>query len=415
MRSKNGFHRLVLILVVSLGAMALGGTLAARVGTGDQDFYAPLETFSQVLYRVQHNYVEDRPAEELMEGAIEGMLSTLDPFSLYLNPEEYKAFQEDTRGQYYGIGVQIQEGEGALDVVLAFPGQPAAKAGIESGDRIVSVDDISISDMGADVAISYIRGRKGTIVRLTVVKVDGTIRENVEVMRDEIHTPAVQAQLLRETTKTIGYVRLNQFQDGCAADVRDAVKSIIPEDRPLDGLVMDLRNNPGGLLDEAIKLVDLFVDSGIIVSTKGRTEEDIENARTSGTLDHTPMVVLVDEGSASASEIVAGALQDLERATVMGLPSYGKGSVQNIFPLADQSALRLTVAKYYTPNGRPIDRVNPVTPDIEVEPILENGDVQPYVDLDWLLGAELAEALSGDVQVNAAIQHLQDEPSPSQE
>ena len=402
MRRPHRLLQFALILGVSSGAMMVGGQLAAKVAGNTSDIYAPLETFSQVLFRVQNNYVEERPAEELMEGAIEGMLSTLDPFSLYLNKDEYKSFQEDTRGQYYGIGVQINADDDALRVVAIFPDQPADKAGLKVGDRITHVDSVPILDIGADEAIARIRGRKGTTVTLTVVQAGDT--RNLDVIRDEIHTPSVQASLLEPG---YGWVRLNQFQDGAAADVRDAVKQLTAENGAvLKGVLLDLRGNPGGLLDEAVKLVDLFVEEGVIVSTRGRGEEDVERARHPGTLDPFDLIVMVNGGSASASEIVAGALQDLGRAPIVGEPSYGKGSVQNIFPMPDQSALRLTVAKYYTPSGRPIDRINPVIPNIELSPAEGEDPEAPEAALDWLRDDELAAGLKEDHQVQAALELL---------
>lgn len=405
MRKPNRLVQFGLILGASCGAMALGGQLAANVAGGTSDFYAPLETFSQVLFRVQHNYVEERPAEELIEGAIEGMLSTLDPFSLYLSKDEYRAFQEDTRGEYYGIGVQINEEADALVVVVAFPGQPADQAGLKAGDRILKVDGEEVARIGAEEAIARIRGRKGTNVILSVKRSDGTLAD-LPVTRDEIHTPSVQSRLLEPG---FGFVRLTQFQDGSAADVRDAIKKMISDNKAgLSGLILDLRGNPGGLLDEAVKLVDLFVEDGIIVSTRGRAEEDIERARHAGTLEPMELIVLVDGGSASASEIVAGALQDLKRATIAGEPSYGKGSVQNIFPMADQSALRLTVAKYYTPSGRPIDRVNPVMPDVEIAGAMTEDGYPVEIALEWLEEGALSQALSGDAQVQSALKLLRE-------
>lgn len=390
-----------MILGVSCGAMLAGNELAARVASTSADFYAPLETFSQVLFRVQQNYVEDRPARDLIEGAIDGMLGTLDPFSLYLDPDQYKAFQEDTRGQYFGIGVQIDAEPEALVVVAPFPGQPADLAGLKAGDRITSVDGTSVKQLGPDGAVERIKGRKGTKVVLTIERKDWDKPRDMEVVRDEIHTPSVRADMLEPG---YGFVRLSQFTDGCAADVRDAIKQL-SEAGPLKGVVIDLRGNPGGLLDEAVQMVDLFVEEGTIVSTRGRTENEVDTARRSGTLEPFQITVLINGGSASASEIVAGALQDLDRATIAGEPSYGKGSVQNIFPLADQSALRLTVARYYTPSGRPIDREHPVTPDITL-PAPEGVDEGFEGGLDWLTGDALKRALADDVQVQGALKLL---------
>lgn len=360
-----------LLLLSSLG-MLVGGKLASRAMAENDDYYQSLEVFSQVLHRIRQDYVEESDSDKLMLGAINGMIRTLDPYSQYMTPEQYKAFKEETSGEYHGIGLEISASDDALRVIAPYPGSPAEKAGLLPGDVIVSVDGVSIADIGPDEAVLRIKGRRGTKVRLGVLREGWDEPQDFLVERDQIRTHAVSSHILEPG---YGYVQVTQFQDRVAEDVRKAIKTL-SKDGPIEGLILDLRGNPGGLLDEAVRLVDLFVEQGVIVSTRGRGEPEIEKARRGGTLDPYPLVVLIDGGSASASEIVAGALQDHQRAIIVGEPSYGKGSVQNIIPLENDGALRLTVAKYYTPNGRPIERSSSIIPDVLIPWDQEDTDLE---------------------------------------
>lgn len=352
---------------LTAGGLTLGGSLASRAMAEGQDYYESLEVFSQVMHRIRQDYVEAVDVDRLVQGAIKGMIGTLDPYSQYMTPKQYQEFREETSGDYFGIGVEISQEQEGLRIVAPYPGSPAEKAGLLPGDLILRVEGDDISKIGTAEAVGRIKGRKGTKVLLGIKREGWKEIKDIPVERDQIHTPAVASQLLEPG---IGYVRIFQFQERVTAEVQKAIKDLSKPTAagggPIKALVMDLRNNPGGLLDEAVELADLFIEQGTLVSTRGRGEDEVKKARRGGTLEPFPLVVLVNDGSASASEIVAGALQDHKRAVVVGEPSYGKGSVQNIIALENKGALRLTVARYYTPNGRPIDRDNSIVPDVLV-------------------------------------------------
>jgi len=390
----------ILVILLTTGGVLIGGRLATTALAGQQDAYQALEVFSQVLHRIQQDYVEDISPGTLVEGAINGMLRKLDPYSQYMTPEQYRQFQQETSGDYFGIGVEITSETDGLRVVSPYPGSPAEKAGIEPNDLIISVDTVPILEIGPTEAIGRIKGRKNTIVILGVEREGWEYAKDIDVKRDQIHTPAVIPALIEGG---YGYIKLVQFQDRIANEVAEAVKDLERENRgKLNGLILDMRNNPGGLLEEAIKLSDLFIDQGIIVKTEGRREEpEVEHARKGGSLEDYPLTVLVNRGSASASEIVAGALQDHDRAIIVGQRSYGKGSVQNIIRLDNEGALRLTVAKYYTPSGRPIEPQNSITPDVLVE--LED-DVFAQVSSSTL--RDQGPNLELDLQLKEALNQL---------
>lgn len=352
------------VLALSLGGFMAGGELASKAMASGQDYYQSLDVFSQVLHRIRQDYVEPVDVDKLMQGAINGMVKTLDPYSQYMTPKQYQAFQEETSGEYYGIGVEITQENKGLKIIAPYPGSPAEKAGLLSGDLIVKVDGDLIDKIGPAEAVNRIKGRKGTKVVLGVLRGDWKDAKDFSVERDQIHTPAVLSQVIEPG---MVYVKVTQFQERVADDVQKALKDA-EKQGPIKSMVLDLRNNPGGLVDEAVEMVDLFIEQGVIVSTRGRGEEDVKRARRAGTFPNFPIVLMINDGSASASEIVAGALQDYKRATILGEPSYGKGSVQNIIALENGGALRLTVAKYYTPNNRPIDPKNSIVPDVFVSP-----------------------------------------------
>ncbi|MFM7203932.1 MAG: S41 family peptidase [Myxococcota bacterium] len=408
----NKLRAFVALTVLTLGGLSLGTRLDSQALAKSQDAYQSLEVFSQVLHRIRQDYVDAVDVDRLMLGAINGMVKTLDPFSQYMTPEQFRSFQEETSGEYFGIGVEITQENKGLKIVAPYPGSPAEKAGLKAGDLIVKIDGAAFSDIGPSEAVNRIKGRKGTKVLLGIQRADWKDVRDIPVERDQIHTPAVVAKNLEGG---IGYVRVMQFQERVADDVQKAIKDLEGKTgSPLKGLVLDLRNNPGGLLDEAVEMADLFIEQGVIVSTKGRTEDEVKRARRSGTLPPFPMVLLINDGSASASEILAGALQDHKRATIVGEPSYGKGSVQNIIRLENEGALRLTVAKYYTPNGRPIDPKNSIIPDVFSAPsdeeqeaqldesdggamILREQQVDPSKDMQLREGlAQLKKANSGE-------------------
>ncbi len=393
----------IIVLILSSLGMLAGGNLASRALAESEDYYESLEVFSQVLHRIRQDYVEETSADQLLLGAINGMISTLDPYSQYMTPEQYKAFQEETSGEYHGIGVEITALDDGLRIVRPYPGSPAEKAGLLPGDIIVSVDGVSIADIGPDEAVSRIKGRRGTKVKLGILREGWEDPRDFLVERDQIRTPAVSWAPLEEG---YGYIRISQFQERVAEDVRKAIKKM-SRHQHLEGIVLDLRGNPGGLLDEAVRLSDLFLERGVIVSTRGRGEPEVERARRGGTLTDIAIAVLIDGGSASASEIVAGALQDHGRAVIVGEPSYGKGSVQNIIRLENDGALRLTVARYYTPSGRPIDHDSSIMPDVLVERDPELTEIE-YEETDsGLLTPEKANPdLEHDVQLREALAQL---------
>ena len=363
---KHGTPLLVLVLGMALGFFLSGRWVPNVAAVGRQD-YESLEAFSNILSIVKKNYVEDIETKNLVNGAINGMLSSLDPHSAYLTPELYKDLQSDTQGRFGGLGIEITVKGGILTVVSPIEDTPAAKAGIKPGDQIFKIEDEFTKDMSLVDAVKKMRGLKGTKINLTVRREGANDLLDFTLVRDVIRVQSVKSRALEPG---YGYVRLAQFQERSDRDVQRALEKLAAEKGGMKGLVLDLRNNPGGLLTQAVRVSDMFLDSGLIVYTEGRIEAQKQKyfAQKDGTWMDFPMVVLVNGGSASASEIVAGALQDHSRAVVLGTKTFGKGSVQTILPLDDNSALRLTTARYFTPNGRSIQATG-IVPDIIVEAV----------------------------------------------
>ncbi len=363
---KHGTPLLVLVLGMALGFFLSGRWVPNVAAVGRQD-YESLEAFSNILSIVKKNYVEDIETKTLVNGAINGMLSSLDPHSAYLTPELYKDLQSDTQGRFGGLGIEITVKGGILTVVSPIEDTPAAKAGIKPGDQIFKIEDEFTKDMSLVDAVKKMRGLKGTKINLTVRREGANDLLDFTLVRDVIRVQSVKSRALEPG---YGYVRLAQFQERSDRDVQRALEKLAAEKGGIKGLVLDLRNNPGGLLTQAVRVSDMFLDSGLIVYTEGRIEAQKQKyfAQKDGTWMDFPMVVLVNGGSASASEIVAGALQDHSRAVVLGTKTFGKGSVQTILPLDDNSALRLTTARYFTPNGRSIQATG-IVPDIIVEAV----------------------------------------------
>jgi carboxyl-terminal processing protease len=325
--------------------------------------YEDLKTFSEVLTQIQKHYVEDAKIKDLVQGAIRGMLSTLDPHSAYMTPEMYKEIQVETKGEFGGVGIQIGIKDSRLAVIAPIEGTPAHKAGVKAGDFIIKVNDDTTKDLTLMEAVQKMRGPKGTKVSLTIQR-DGVTDPLVfTLVRDTIKIESVKAKMIEGN---IAYVRLTQFQEQSGKDLAKALKQF--KDQKVQGTILDLRNNPGGLLTAAVEVSEQFVGPGkLIVYIKGRDgRKDEYTSRAKEQTEESPMIVLVNEGSASASEIVAGALQDWGRAVIVGNTTFGKGSVQTILPLTDGSGLRLTTAKYYTPKGRSIQSTG-ITPDILVK------------------------------------------------
>jgi len=349
--------------------VAIGFVLAAQwvptVSAVPRQDYESLEAFTNILSIVKKNYVEDVDTKNLVNGAINGMLSSLDPHSAYLTPDLYKDLQMDTQGRFGGLGIEITVKSGVLTVVSPIEDTPAFRAGIKPGDMIFKIEDEFTKDMTLVDAVKKMRGPKGTKINLSIKREGVPELIDFQLMRDTIRVQSVRSRTLEPG---YGYVRLAQFQERSDRDVQKALEKIAAEKGGLKGLVLDLRNNPGGLLTQAVRVSDLFLDSGLIVYTEGRIEAQKQKyyAQKDGSWMDFPIVVLVNGGSASASEIVAGALQDHKRAVVLGTKTFGKGSVQTILPLDDNSALRLTTARYYTPNGRSIQALG-IVPDIVVE------------------------------------------------
>jgi carboxyl-terminal processing protease len=362
--AKRGFPVVLLIVGIALGFF-LAAQWVPNVSAVPRQDYESLEAFTNILSIVKKNYVEDVETKNLVNGAINGMLSSLDPHSAYLTPDLYKELQSDTQGRFGGLGIEITIRGGILTVVSPIEDTPAAKAGVKPGDQIFKIEDEFTKDMTLVDAVKKMRGPKGTKISISVKREGVPELINFTLVRDTIRVQSVRSRSLEEG---YGYIRLAQFQERSDRDLQKALEKMAAEKSGLKGLVLDLRNNPGGLLTQAVRVSDLFLDSGLIVYTEGRIETQKQKyfAQKDGSWMDFPVVVLVNGGSASASEIVAGALQDHKRAVVLGTKTFGKGSVQTILPLDDNSALRLTTARYFTPKGRSIQALG-IVPDIIVE------------------------------------------------
>lgn len=327
-----------------------------------------LRTFSEIFGRIKSSYVESVEDKELIEGAIRGMLSSLDPHSSYLDMDDFKELQEGTSGEFGGLGIEVTMEDGFVKVVAPIDDTPAAEAGIQPGDLIIRLDDKPVKGLSLNEAVDIMRGEPGSKLLLTIVR-DGEDKPvKVELERDIIKVESVRHEMLEPG---FGYVRIATFQSPTAKSLRNSIEALKEENEgQLTGLVLDLRNNPGGVLDAAVDVSDAFLDSGLVVYTEGRVDDaDAEfKAKPGDLLDGAPIIVLVNSGSASASEIVAGALQDHERAIVIGTQTFGKGSVQTVMPLTNNTAVKMTTARYYTPNGRSI-QAEGIVPDIIMEPI----------------------------------------------
>jgi carboxyl-terminal processing protease len=360
-------------IVVTIGmvctmtaALTFGGWFVGRVSAVAKDTYENIEVFTNVLALVQKNYVDPVSTKQLIDGAITGMLAALDPHSAYLPPDLYKELQVDTRGSFGGLGIEITTKNNVLTVVSPIEDTPAYRAGIKPGDQIIKIEDEFTKDMPLVEAVKKMRGPKGTKIHLTLRREGVSNFMEYNLTREVIKIQSVKSRMLE---KNYAYVRVTQFQERTDDDLERAFSDLEHQNGgPVSGLVLDLRNNPGGLLTQAVKVADEFVDSGLVVYTDGRLESQKQKyfAHKAGSHTDFPMIVLVNGGSASASEIVAGCLQDHKRALVLGTQTFGKGSVQTILPLDESAAIRLTTARYYTPNGRSIQATG-ITPDVIVD------------------------------------------------
>ncbi|MFC1837652.1 S41 family peptidase [Thermodesulfobacteriota bacterium] len=368
MKSISKILAFVLIIITAL----LNARQNALGNTDDlQETYKNLEVFSNVLSMVQQNYVEEIDTKNTLEGAIKGMLSSLDPHSSFLRPEDFKELQVETKGSFTGIGIEITIRDDMLTVVSPIEDTPAFKAGIQAGDRIIKIEGDSTKDMEIYEAVKKLRGPKGSEVTISVYRDDWTDLQDFTIVRDVIPIQSVRSNILEPG---YGYIRISNFQRNTSDDLTYNIANL-SKNGSLRGLVLDLRNSPGGLFDVSIKVADVFLDEGIIVSTRGRLkDQNIEfSAHGGGPVYDFPMVVLINGGTASASEIVAGALQDHERALILGTQSFGKGSIQTIIPMADGAGLRLTTARYYTPSGTSIQATG-ITPDVLVPEVATEED-----------------------------------------
>ena len=366
-----------------------------------KETYRQLSIFNEVYNRVKNQYVEELTDKELVEKALNGMLQALDPHSSYMNEEVFKEMQEDTSGTFGGLGIEITTDKGFIKIISPIDDTPADKAGIQAGDYITHLNGDSVVDMNLKEAIDIMRGEVGTSITLTIIR--GTEEPfDVELIRDTIKMASVKHRVLND----VGVLRVSTFNEQTTSGLKDSIQELEESENPPIGYVLDLRNNPGGLLTESVSVSDLFLEQGEIVSIRGREKKDVQvfSAKKGDLINQKPLVVLINEGSASASEIVAGALQDHDRAVIMGMKSFGKGSVQTIVPI-DSGAIRLTIAKYYTPSGDSIQAVG-IEPDVVVPRaelnIIDNyftfreSDYQDALDNETTDGSE-EEATSTDI------------------
>ncbi len=382
----------VIGLVMGLG-LSLGGGRLSSPGQPDADELAweQARLFAEVMERVKHDYVEPIDDSVLLESAIRGMVNDLDAHSRYLDAEEYRDIRISTTGSYSGVGLEVGEVDGAIRVITPIIGSPAARAGIRSGDQIIAVDGTAVEMGRLHETISRLRGRSGSKVSITVLRGDEAIEH--EVRRDIVRIASVSYELLNPS---YGYVRLSQFSETTARELSRAIDSLQDQnDGMLDGLILDLRNNPGGVLDSAVDVSDLFLDAGVIVTADGRTADArfARSAHRGDVLDGAQIIILVNNGSASASEIVAGALQDHGRALLIGTDTFGKGLVQTVMPLSKGRAIKLTTSRYFTPSGDSIHKTG-IAPDIYVDDTPGFPDLSLNGDIDDEHDAQLVEALS---------------------
>lgn len=373
---------LVIIAAFSFSSWGLSQKNSAVPGST----YESLKVYTDVLSIVQENYAEEVDTKDVIYNSLKGMVKNLDPHSSFMTPDEYKEMQIDTKGSFGGIGIEIGMKDNILTVIAPIEDTPAHKAGLLAGDKIVKIGEKSTKDMPLSEAVNMMRGPKDTPVTIHIMREGFTAPKPFVITRAVIKVKSVKFKMLDEG---FGYVKLNQFQERTTEELDKALKDLTEqsEGKKLRGLILDLRNNPGGLLQEAVSVSNEFIDSGLIVYTKGRAagQNMTFNADAARSQPEYPMIVLVNNGSASASEIVAGALQDHKRAIILGVPTFGKGSVQTIIPLSDGSAVRLTTSKYYTPSGRSI-QARGIEPDIVVGEV-PKGHLKE-ADLEGHLAAE---------------------------
>lgn len=385
------FKQALIVVLLSLNSSYLLAVEDAQKGASSEKPLeeklplAEIRNFSDIFARVKSDYVEEVSDKELLENAIRGMLSGLDPHSTYLDPEDYKELKIGTTGQFGGLGIQVGMEDGYVKVISPIDDTPAFRAGLKAGDLIIKLDKKSVKDMTLNEAVRVMRGKPGTMIELSVMREGREQPIKFKLERAIIKVKSVKSEMLEPG---FGYVRVSTFQSKTASHLEQAIKSLLDENKQeLNGLILDLRNNPGGVLNAAAEVSDLFLNEGKLVYTKGRIDDaHFEfNAKPGDVLNESPIVVLINSGSASASEIVAGALQDHKRAIVMGQKSFGKGSVQTIQELRNGGAVKFTTARYFTPNGRSI-QAQGIEPDIVLKDmtvsIVEHGNAEKIKEAD---------------------------------
>jgi carboxyl-terminal processing protease len=351
--------------------------ISQTIHSTEIDIYKKIDLFGEVLEKINKEYVEETNQSEGMDAAINGLLQSLDPYSSYMSPEIFQEMQTETSGEFGGLGIEVSMEAGVVKVISPIDDTPASKAGIKAGDYIVKIDNIQVQGKSLSEAVDIMRGPVGSAIELTVRRRGVKKALTFNITREIIEVQSVKSELL---DNNIGYIRLTSFNDNSSEQIKKKIKKL-KENKNLNAFILDLRNNPGGLLSQAIKISDFFLENGEIVSTKSRKKSENRKwfARKGDITDGKTLLVLINYGSASASEIVAGALKDHKRAIILGENSYGKGSVQSIIPLKNKGAIRLTVAKYYLPSGKSISEVG-VRPDIEVNE--EGEDFRIKTDTD---------------------------------
>ena len=363
MKSGNHFIRILSIITIIM----LNISTKAYSQNVDK-LYEKIDLFSEVLEKIQNEYVEDIDQVEAMDSAINGLLQSLDPYSAYMNPKTFEQSQTETSGEFGGLGIEVSMEAGVVKVITPIDNTPAARAGVKAGDYIVKINGIQVRGKTLMEAVNLMRGPVGSPIEITIRRRNLSKAKVIKIIREVIEIKSVVSKVV---DNKVGYLRLRAFNENSSNQLHSEILKI-KKNKKLVGYILDLRNNPGGLLSQAIKISDFFLNDGEIVSTKGRKKRESRRffAKDGDKINGKPLIVLINNGSASASEIVAGALQDQKRAILLGETTFGKGSVQSIIPLKNRGALRLTVSKYYLPSGKSISEVG-VVPDIKVE---EKGD-----------------------------------------
>jgi len=366
----KNFKKLLFIIFISL-------LFSNKSFTKTESIYDKIDTFSEVLDKIKKEYVEDKNQSEIMDAAINGALQSLDPYSAYMSPEMLTNMQTETSGKFGGLGIEVSMEAGVIKVITPIDGSPASKEGVKAGDYIVKINNSQVQGKSLTEAVELMRGPVGSPIEITVRRKGIKKALIFNITREIIEIQSVKAKLLNEE---IAYIRLSSFNENSSSQIKDKINKFKKENK-IKAYILDLRNNPGGLLTQAIKISDFFLNNGEIVSTKSKKSSENKKwfAKKGDIIDGKTLVVLINYGSASASEIVAGALKDHKRAIIIGENSYGKGSVQSIIPLKNRGAIRLTISKYYLPSGQSISKIG-VTPDIEVAEEIENFRINTKTD-----------------------------------